>query len=154
MEVRQVVLVGGVLASSNVRGGDAAACFDGMNAALAASRQGGSTPRHQGRLLARAPDGKVDHAESLGKHGEVSRAEVGPAPAEVLAVELSVRQRWQAILKVVLGRGTGAPKQIGAIMVGLSFSCPLRCCINIVSRRENFKRSANCPASLSAFPCK
>lgn len=107
-------VVGGVLASSNLRGGDAAACLEGMNAALAASRQGGSTPKHQGRILARAPDSEADEAESTTK---VSEAEVGLAPAEVLATELSVRQRWRTILKVVLGRGTGAPKQIGVILV-------------------------------------
>lgn len=87
-----------------------------MNAALAASRQGGSTPRHQGRILARAPERETSQLEPSGKERQL---EVAGSAAEVLAVELSVRQRWRAILKVVLGRGTGAPKQIGVIMVSL-----------------------------------
>ena len=43
----------GVLASSNERGGDAAACFDGMNKALAAAPS--EAPRAEGQILARAP---------------------------------------------------------------------------------------------------
>ena len=43
----------GVVASSNARGSDAAACFDGMNKALAAAPS--EAPRAQGQVLARAP---------------------------------------------------------------------------------------------------
>ena len=81
-----------------------------MNDALAASKHGGSTPRHHGRILARAPE-QEDQLVLTEKDWQPEVA------AEALAVELSVRQRWRAILKVVLGRGTGAPKQIGVILV-------------------------------------
>lgn len=109
---------GGVLASSNLRGGDAAACLEGMNAALAASRQGGSTPRHQGKILARAPESVPVAAERAKDSGDAS-ALAPLLPADALAVDMPVFQRWQSILKIVLGRGTGAPRQIGVILVSL-----------------------------------
>ena len=84
-----------------------------MNDALVASRHGSSTPRHQGRILARAPE----QEGQLVKTETDWQVEGAVAPSDVLAVELSVKQRWRAILKVVLGRGTGAPKQIGVILV-------------------------------------
>lgn len=124
------------MASSNIRGGDAAACLEGMNAALAASRQGGSTPRHQGRILARAPAGD----------GEEVTAVAAPA-AEAAVMDLTVLQRWQAIIKVVLGRGTGAPKQIGVIMVS---TCILKKYLVLLENLDN-SRPAKYPLSCADF---
>jgi hypothetical protein len=98
------------LASSNERGGDAAACFDGMNAALEAIRKP-RTPRSRGSVIARAPEASME--------GDGPLASVTP-PVEALKSDLSVSQRWRVIVEVVLGRGTGAPLQIGVILVGTS----------------------------------
>lgn len=90
---------GGVAASSNERGADAAECLEGMHAASV------ETPKAGGRVLARAPE--VGPGQEL-----------GPAVASLLKPsDQPLFQRWKQILRVVLGRGTGAPHQIAVIMV-------------------------------------
>lgn len=81
-----------------------------MNAALEATKKS-RTPRLQGRLIARAPE--------AGKQGDGPLASVNP-PVDTLKSGLSVSQRWRVIVEVVLGRGTGAPLQIGVILVGIA----------------------------------
>lgn len=104
-------LPGGVLASSNERGNDAAACLDGMNATFSASTA--ETPKARGRMLARAPD--LNGARDI---GETSTARGTLSPADILRPsDKPVLQRWKTILRILMGHGTGAPKQISIIMV-------------------------------------
>lgn len=81
-----------------------------MNAALEATKKS-RTPRLQGRVIARAPE--------AGKQGNGPLTSVTP-PVDALKSDLSVSQRWRVIVEVVLGRGTGAPFQIGVILVGIA----------------------------------
>lgn len=117
------MLVGrGVLASSNVRGGDAAACFDGMNAALAESK-GTTSPRLQGKILARAPGpASCEIAVLTESFGDMTSQPAAAMSSKITAApltDLPISQRWRVIVDVVLGRGTGAPQQIGVILVSM-----------------------------------
>ena len=67
--------------------------------------------RSQGKVIARAPAANEVAIDPLIGAG---------VPVDVLRSEKSVSQRWQVILEVVLGKGTGAPLQIGVILVGTS----------------------------------
>lgn len=99
-----------MLASSNNRGGDALANLEGMNLALQAASA--TTPRSQGRVLA--------HSSEYIPKSEPTQTKT---PKEMLQpANLTVFQRWQTILKIVVGKGTGAPKQIGVILVSLYFA--------------------------------
>lgn len=94
----------GVLATSNRRGGDAAAVLDSVNFALAAAST--ATPKAQGHILAKSPEYLP------------ARAAASKSPKAMLQpADLAIFQRWGVILKIVLGKGTGAPKQISVILV-------------------------------------
>ena len=51
-----------------------------------------------------------------GEAGSSAGRELTPAQA-LRPSTLTTWQRWKSILRIVLGRGTGAPKQISIIMV-------------------------------------
>ena len=56
-----------------------------------------------------------------GEAGSSTGRELTPAQALQPSI-LTTWQRWKSILRIVLGRGTGAPKQISIIMVS-ALSC-------------------------------
>ena len=86
-----------------------------MNLALA-SAASAETPKSRGQVLDQSPE------------FQPARAGAVRPPMDMLQpIDISIFERWRAILKVVIGRGTGAPKQVGVILVSLLYLLIVNC---------------------------